>query len=232
MNQLCIVGLILSCCFAAAAHGKGPATGPAKLWVFVGTYTNAKSKGIYRAELEMATGKLSDVQLAAETTSPSFLAIHPNGTFLYAVGETGNFKKNSGAVSAFALDRKTGALKLLNQQPSVGAGPCHLVVDKTGKNVLVANYGGGSATVLPIQADGSLAEPSSFVQHKGKSVNKSRQEAPHAHSINLDKDNRFAFVADLGLDKVLVYRFDASKGSITPNEPDAATVGPGAGPRH
>src|SRR5687767_5840597 len=131
MNQLCIVGLILSCCFAASVRGEGPATGPAKLWVFVGTYTNAKSKGIYRAELDMATGKLSDVQLAAETTSPSFLAIHPAGTHLYAVGETSSFqKKKGGAVSAFSLDRKTGALKLLNQQPSVGAGPCHIVVDK------------------------------------------------------------------------------------------------------
>lgn len=210
-----------------------PTPSGSKLWVFVGTYTNAKSKGIYRAELDLDTGKLMNVQLAAEATSPSFLAIHPSGAFLYAVGETANFqKKKSGAVSAFALDRKTGDLKLLNQQPSVGSGPCHLVVDKVGKNVLVANYGGGSATVLPIQPDGSLGEASSFVQHKGSSVNKSRQEAPHAHSINLDKDNRFAFVADLGLDKVLVYHFDAAKGSITPNDPDAATVAPGAGPRH
>ncbi|MCI0681156.1 MAG: lactonase family protein, partial [Gemmataceae bacterium] len=168
-----------------------------------------------------------------ETTSPSFLAIHPTGKFLYAVGETASFQKQkSGAVSAFALDRKSGELKLLNQQPSMGAAPCHIVVDKAGKNALVANYTGGSAAVLPIQADGSLGEPSSFVQHKGKSVNKSRQEAPHAHSINLDKNNRFAFVADLGLDKVLVYRFDAAKGSITPNDPDAALVAPGAGPRH
>lgn len=233
MNNLVALALLCAALSAVRVQADTPPPSGTKLWVFVGTYTNAKSKGIYRAELDLDTGKLTNVQLAAETTSPSFLAIHPSGKFLYAVGETANFrKKNSGAVAAFSLDRKTGDLKLLNQQPSVGSGPCHLVVDKTGKNVLVANYGGGSATVLPIQPDGSLGEPSGFVQHKGSSLDKSRQEAPHAHSINLDRDNRFAFVADLGLDKVLVYRFDAAKGSITPNDPDAATVAPGAGPRH
>jgi 6-phosphogluconolactonase len=159
--------------------------------------------------------------------SPSFLAIHPTGQVLYAVGESGG-----GSVSAFALDRKTGTLKFLNRQSSGGGGPCHLVVDNSGKNVLAANYGGGSAVVLPIAANGSLLESSSFVQHKGSSVNKSRQEAPHAHSINLDQANRFAFVADLGLDKVLIYRFDAAKGTITPNDPPAVDVAPGAGPRH
>jgi len=230
MNQLCVVGLIVSCFFATIARSEGPGAASAKYWVFVGTYTNPKSKGIYRLELDAATGKLSDLHLAAETPSPSFVAIHPNGQFLYAVGEMGS--KTAGSVAAFALERKTGALKLLNRQSSLGGAPCHINVDKTGKNVLIANYVGGSAAVLPIQAGGKLGEASSFVQHKGSSVNKSRQEAPHAHSINLDKNNRFAFVADLGLDKVLIYRFDAAKGTITPNEPDAATVDPGAGPRH
>src|SRR5262245_16282256 len=181
---------------------------PQKLWVYVGTYTQKGSKGIYRCELDLATGKLSAPVLAGESTNPSFLAIHPNQRFLYAVNEVGDFEgKKTGAISAFAIDPKTGDLTLLNQQASGGDGPCHLVVDKEGKNVLAANYGGGSACVLPITADGKLGEATSVIQHKGSSVNPKRQEAPHAHSINLDPANRFAFVADLGLDKVMVYRF-------------------------
>jgi 6-phosphogluconolactonase len=207
---------------------------PEKLWVYIGTYTSGgPSKGIYRLELDLASGKLTAPELAAETKDPSFLAIHPNQHFLYAVNEGANFNgTGAGAVSAFALDPKTGALTSLNQQSSGGAGPCHLVVDRQGKHVLAANYGGGSACVLPIQADGRLGEATSFVQHHGSSANKQRQEKPHAHSVNLDAANHFAFVADLGLDKVLVYRFDAKKGTLTPNEPPAAAVAPGAGPRH
>jgi 6-phosphogluconolactonase len=206
---------------------------PQKQWVYVGTYTQAGSKGIYRFELDPATGKLTSRALAAETANPSFLASHPNRRFLYAVGEIDNFGgKKSGAVSAFAIDLKTGDLKLLNQQASVDDGPCHLVVDKQGKHALAANYAGGSACVLPIRADGRLGEATSVVRHKGSSVNKQRQEAPHAHSINLDAANRFAFVADLGIDKVMIYRYDADKGTLTKNDPPAADVEPGAGPRH
>jgi 6-phosphogluconolactonase len=228
MKRFVLLGMLAVALSASDCWADEPAN-PEKLWVFVGTYTNPKSKGIYRLELDLATGKLADLKLAAESPSPSFLAIHPSGKYLYAVGEGG---AKSGSVSAFAVDRKTGQLKFLNRQSSVGSGPCHIVVDKAGKNALIANYGGGSAAVLPIQADGNLAESSSFQQHKGSSVDKSRQEAPHAHSINLDKDNRYAFVADLGLDKVLVYRFDAENHKITPNEPPAAELAPGAGPRH
>jgi 6-phosphogluconolactonase len=205
----------------------------AKLWLYVGTYTGGRSRGIYRFQLDPATGKLTSWALAATTANPSFLAIHPNHRFLYAVGELEQFGgKKSGAVSAFAIDPKTGDLTLLNQQPSGGAGPCHLSVDRQGKHVLVANYGGGSASVLPIQDDGRLGEATAFVQHKGSSVNKQRQEGPHAHSINLDAANHFAFVADLGLDKVLVYRYDAEKGTLTPNDPPAVDIEPGSGPRH
>jgi 6-phosphogluconolactonase len=135
-------------------------------------------------------------------------------------------------VSAFAIDPKTGNLTLLNQQTSGGAGPCHITVDKAGKNVLIANYGGGSAEVLPINDKGGLDKPSCFVQHKGKGSNPSRQEGPHAHSVNLDAANHFAVVADLGLDKLLVYRFDPKTGTITPNDPPAYETEPGAGPRH
>ncbi len=204
-----------------------------KLLVFVGTYTGKASKGIYRFEMDLATGKLSNQALAAEIRDPSFLAIHPGGRFLYSVGEVGDFGgKNTGAVSAFTLDPKSGALKFLNTQASEGAAPCHIVVDKAGKNVLVANYTAGNAAVLPIAADGKLGKATSVAQHKGTSVNKQRQEAPHAHSINLDPASRFAFVADLGLDKVMIYRYDAAKGTLTANDPPAADVAPGAGPRH
>ena len=203
------------------------------MWVFVGTYTNKKSKGIYRAEFDPATGKLGTPELAAEVTSPSFLAVAPDRKHLFCVCEIGEFKgKRSGGVASFALDAKTGELKAINQESSVGTGPCHVVCDKEGKNVLVANYGGGSVAVLPVGADGKLGPASSFVQHKGSSANKTRQEAPHAHSVNLDAANKFALVADLGLDKVLVYRFDPSTGKIAANDPPAVDLPPGSGPRH
>lgn len=206
---------------------------PQPLWVYVGTYTGKGSKGIYRFDLEPASGKLNSRALAGETANPSFLAIHPNRRFLYAVGEVADFSgKKSGTVSAFTIDPKTGDLALLNRQPSEGVGPCYIVVDRAGKHVLAANYGGGSACVLPVGADGRLGAATGFTQHKGSGTNPQRQEAPHAHSINLDAANRFAFVADLGLDKVFVYRYDAAKGTLTPNDPPAAEVAPGAGPRH
>lgn len=136
-------------------------------------------------------------------------------------------------MSGFAIEPKTAKLSPLNHASTVGAGPCYLVVDKAGKNVLVANYGGGSVAVLPIDPNGGLSPfHSAFVQHTGSSVNPGRQKEPHAHSINLDAANRFAFAADLGLDKILVYRFDPANGSLTPNDPPAAKLPPGAGPRH
>jgi 6-phosphogluconolactonase len=211
----------------------GAAQAPKKLRVYVGTYTGGASKGIYRLELDIEAGKLSAPHLAAKAVNPSFLAIHPNRRFLYAVGEINEFGgKKSGAVNAFAINAKTGDLKLLNQQSSGGAGPCHVVVDAKGKNVLVANYGGGSAAVLPVKADGSLEKATSIAQHHGSSVNKQRQEGPHAHSINLDRDNHFAFVADLGLDAIAIYRYDPVDGSLTSNDTQSASVKPGSGPRH
>lgn len=205
---------------------------PEKLWVYVGTYTGNNSKGIYRYELDLATGKLTGKALAGETKSPSFLAIHPNHKFLYSVNEGGTPATKKGAITAFAIDPKTGDLKMLNEKTSGGDGPCHLVVDAKGKNVLAANYGGGSMTDVPIKDDGSLGEPTAFIQHTGKGTDPSRQEGPHAHSINLDAANKFAFAADLGLDKVFVYKFDADKGTLTANTPPSASVAAGAGPRH
>jgi 6-phosphogluconolactonase len=208
---------------------------PKILWLFVGTYTNSKtpSEGIYLLELDLASGKLTSKGGVARLSDPSFLAIHPGRKFLYAVNELDNFNgKKGGGVSALAIEAGSGELKLLNQQSSVGSGPCHLTVDQTGKNVLVANYGSGSVACLPIEADGTLRPASSFIQHEGKSVDRGRQSHPHGHSINLDRANKFAFAADLGLDKVLIYKFDADKGTLTPNEPAFAKVAPGSGPRH
>jgi 6-phosphogluconolactonase len=205
---------------------------PDKLWVFIGTYTGKASKGIYRYELDLATGKLTGKALAAEVKNPSFLAVAPSRKFLYAVNEGGTDATKKGAVSAFSLDAKSGELKFLNEKTAGGDGPCHLSVDAKGKNVLAANYGGGSVTCVPIKDDGSLAEPTAFIQHTGKGSDPSRQSAPHAHSINLDAANKFAFAADLGLDKVLVYKFDAAKGTLTPNDPPSVSVAPAAGPRH
>ncbi len=225
LSVCCLCGLSTLICAADAPSGKQR--------VYFGTYTGKSSKGIYRSELDLATGKLSPPVLAGEVANPSFLAIAPNQTFLYAVGELNDVNgKKGGAVNAFSIDAVTGDLKLLNQQSSVGGGPCHISVDRTGKTALVANYGGGSTAVLPILADGKLGEASSFVQHKGHDPVKDKPLTPHAHSINVDSGNRFAFVADLGLDKVLVYKLDPDKGTITANDPPAASVEKGSGPRH
>lgn len=201
--------------------------------VYFGTYTGAKSKGIYVSRFDSATGKLSDPELAAETKSPSFLAVSPKGNFLYAVGEASQFAgKTSGTVNAYAIEAKTGKLTLLNQQPSGGAGPCHLAVDAGGKCLLVANYGGGSVASLPIKADGSLREPASVIQYTGSSVDLKRQAGPHGHFILPDPRDRFALACDLGLDKVLIYRLNTQKATLSANDPPSASVAPGAGPRH
>lgn len=201
---------------------------------YVGTYTRGgKSQGIYTLRLDMKTGAVRQVGVTGGVVNPSFLAIHPSNQFLYAVGEISEFDgKKTGGLTAFAINPKDGSLTKLNEKSSGGAGPCHLVVDATGKNVLVANYGGGSVACLPINADGTLEDASSFIQHEGSSVNQQRQQGPHGHSINLSPDNQFAFAADLGLDKVLIYRFDAQQGKLTPNDPAAVAVEPGSGPRH
>ncbi|MFN4179154.1 MAG: lactonase family protein [Armatimonadota bacterium] len=198
--------------------------------VYVGTYTGKGSKGIYAFEFNLRTAEATQPKLVAEAPNPSFIAIHPSARFIYAVNEIWGGGKE-GTVSAFAI-QPDGNLQFLNQQSSKGVGPCHLTVDKTGKFVLVANYGSGSVAVLPILTDGRLGEATCSIQHEGKSVNPQRQEGPHAHSVNLDPVNRFAIVADLGIDKLLVYRFDAVKGILEPNDTPFVATAPGAGPRH
>jgi 6-phosphogluconolactonase len=200
------------------------------LTVYVGTYTDTTSRGIYRFALDTQTGAASEPVLAAEARNPSFLALHPSGRFLYAVSETWADGVKTGAVSAYAIDPKTADLTLLNQQPSEGAGPTHLVVDAGGRNVLVANYGGGTVAVLPIGDDGRLARASSVQAHEGRGPSESRQDKPHAHGIYVDATGRRAFAADLGADRVFVYDFDPAKGQLRPA--GAAALPPGSGPRH
>jgi 6-phosphogluconolactonase len=220
----------------ARAQGGAPSTGGkagGPMIVYLGTYTGPKSSGIYMAKFDPATGSLGRPEIAGETKNPSFLAIHPSRKTLYSVGEVAEFQgKKSGVVSAFSIDPATGKLTLLNQQPTTGDGPCFVTVDATGKAALIANYGGGSVTCVPIQPDGSLAAPTAFVQHSGSGADKQRQKGPHAHSINVSPDNRFAIAADLGLDQLLVYRFNPTDGTLAPHEPKFATVAPGSGPRH
>ena len=239
MQNIFVASLLVCCLFAAipmARSEQPPRPAPAgDMFVYFGTYTaaGAKSRGVYLSRLDLASGALTPPELATETQNPSFLAVHPSRGFLYAVNEVGTFEgQPGGSVSGFAVDRQTGRLTALNQQSSRGGGPAHLVVDREGRNVLVANYGGGSVAVLPIASDGTLKPASAFVQHEGSSIHPRRQTRPHAHSINVAPSNRFAYAADLGIDKVLIYRFDPDAGSLSAANPPFAAVQPGSGPRH
>jgi len=223
----------LAIMFTNVGTNKSLAAEPHETIVFIGTYTKGEEPGIFSFRMNSQTGELTAIGSTGGVASPSFLAIHPNGKYLYAVSEVSEFNgKPTGAVAAFAINPRTFELGPLNKQPSMGDGPCHLIVDHSGKCLLVANYGGGSIAALPINKDGTLQAPTSSIQHKGKSVVTDRQEGPHAHAIVVDANNKFALAADLGLDKVLVYRFDAEHGELQPNDPPSASLKPGAGPRH
>jgi 6-phosphogluconolactonase len=221
--------VLISTAALAAMTGLDAAPAEGQYIAYVGTYTNQrptpKSKGIYAYRFDAKTGKFTSIGLAAETSSPSFLAVHPNHKFLYAVNEN-----NQGTVSAFAIDA-TGMLKPLNSVSSKGSGPCHLSLDRTGKWLFVGNYNNGSVASYPVNADGSLGEAISTVQHQGSSVNRSRQAGPHAHEAVVSPDNKLLFVPDLGMDKVMIYQIDA-KGALTANDPPFAVIAPGSGPRH
>lgn len=192
----------------------------------------ASKQGILSGRMNQETGDLHLSGPGIEVMNPGFLAVHPNKKFLYSVNTTKIDGKNVGVATAFSIAPKTGKLTFINHQTTQGTGPTHLVVDEKGKNVLVANYGSGSVVVFPVQKNGSLNSAVSFVQHDGSSIHPSRQTGPHAHSITTDPKNVFAVSCDLGLDKVLVYKFDSKKGSLTPNDPPFGLLKPGAGPRH
>lgn len=196
--------------------------------VFFGTYTKGDSKGIYRSAWNPEEGTLSEPELAAEIENPSFLTIGPTGEFLYSVSEISDFK-GGGAVNSFRI-LETGDLELLNRQPTGGGGPCHLALTSDGKILATANYGGGSVASYRIEDDGSLSNPVSIIQHEGSSVNPKRQTAPHAHSINFSPDDRFAYAADLGTDRIYIYAVDGETGGLT--SAGEVVVSPGSGPRH
>ena len=206
--------------------------------VYIGTYTGPKSKGIYLFELKPEKPPSQNIPLApmgvaAETRNPSFLVIDSKRNLLFAVNEIDRFEgKASGGVSSFRIDANSGKLTPINQQPSMGTGPCHLTLDRPGKNVVVANYNSGSVAVIPVAPDGRLGEPSDVVQHTGSSVDPARQKGPHAHCARFDPAGRYLFVCDLGLDKVMAYNLDSGKGKLSPLDPPFATVKPGSGPRH
>lgn len=209
-----------------------------KYRVYFGTYTRpGQSEGIYRCDFDPATGQLSAPALAVATKDPSFLVIHPSKKFVFAVGESGAPREKgkppgAGAVSAFAVDPSTGDLKLINQESSHTSGPCYITVDKAGKNVLIANYGGGGCGVLPVGDDGKLGPLQSYQQHTGTGGYAVRPNPPRAHSINLDPQSRFAVCADAGIDQLMIYQFDSAAGTLTPNKPASVTTGPAAAPRH
>lgn len=199
--------------------------------VFVGGYAGAAEEGVRSFLFDEMTGALSPLVAFAGIHNPSFLVVHPNRRWLYAVSETGVESDGvAGGVWALRVGREPGSIEAINHQPSGGDGPCHLRLDATGKWLFVANYGSGSVGVLPIRDDGSLGEMSAHVQHRATTPNDSRQEGPHAHSTILTPDKRFAIVADLGLDELIVYRFDSERGTLTPHGSMAARRG--AGPRH
>lgn len=200
--------------------------------LFVGTYTNGRSEGIYRCRFESGTGTLGVESAVSGVLNPSFLGIDRERGRLFCVNETAEFEgKPAGSVSAFALEGTTGGMRLLNRRSTHGADPCHLTIDPAGRFVLVANYSGGNLAVLPVLDDGSLGEATDIVQHTGSSV-KPRQQGPHVHSVVLDPAGRYAYAADLGLDRVMIYRFDNREGRLLSSASGWAGLKPGAGPRH
>lgn len=199
--------------------------------IYIGTYTSGKSEGIYVYHFDPAGGALTRVS-SIKSTNPSFLAIDRSKRYLYAVNEVGEYLgKPSGGVSAYEIERPSLNLRLLNEQATQGADPCHLSVDSKRTALLVANYTGGNVSVLPIRPDGTLGMVMDVKQHEGSGP-KEQQKGPHAHCIMLDRNERYAFASDLGIDKVMIYRFDRVTGKLTPAKQPFAELKAGAGPRH
>jgi 6-phosphogluconolactonase len=223
------IGLALS----GALRARSKTESLKEAFVYVGTYTTGKSEGIYLYRMNLASGELKHVSTTPGVVNPSFLTLDSQKRYLYAVNEVTDFSGTpGGAVSAFAINRKTGTPKFLNQQPSFGGAPCYVTIDRTGRFILVANYVGGNVSVLSIERNGRLGSATDVDQHHGSSINPNRQEGPHAHSIVLDRSNRYAYSCDLGTDKIMIYRFDSKKGKLTANQQPWVQVKAGAGPRH
>ena len=199
--------------------------------LIIGTYTNGKSEGLYVYDFNTSTGDNAFIS-SIKTSNPSFVAVSPNKKYVYAVNEDADAANNGGQVSAFKFNKKKGIMRFINQQPSGGNHPCYIVVDKTGKWVIAANYSGGSFSLLPVNKDGSVATAKAIIQRKGKSINKDRQESAHVHSTVLTSDNKHLLVADLGTDKLMLYNFDDMNGTLTEDTTASINVNAGSGPRH
>lgn len=225
LSSICLSILVVGVLTATSVRAE-------KFTVYVGTYTGAKSKGIYAFEFDSKTGKAGEPRLVATTPSPSFLALNPTQPVIYAVNELDEFNgEKGGAISAFKIGGD-GRLTLLNQVSTVGSGPCHVSVDSQGRAVLAANYGSGSVISYRLDPDGRIGQRGSFIQHTGSSVNKQRQEGPHAHGVFFSAGDRFVYAPDLGQDKVMIYDFHPDTAELTPNDPPAGIIPPGSGPRH
>jgi 6-phosphogluconolactonase len=204
-----------------------------RLQLYIGTYTGGDGEGIYLSQFDSETGVLSEPRVVAKTENPTFLTVHPEGRFVYAVSEVRQRgERAGGAVHAYSRDPQSGELCFLNARNSGGAGPCHVALDRSARVLFAANYSSGSVSAFSLRSDGTLDEAFAFFQHEGSSVNPRRQEGPHAHSTTLSPDNRFAFVCDLGTDQVMIYELDPSEPTLTPADPSSAAVAPGEGPRH
>lgn len=226
-----LIGFALSGLFFAISILASPLV--AQTRVYIGTYTGKGSEGIYVADFDTASGALGTPRLAARAENPSFLAIHPSGKYLYAANEIERFQgKATGGISAYTIDASSGELSILNQLASGGGAPCHVSLDPTASVLLSANYGGGNIAAFTLAPDGKLKARTAFIQHEGKSINKDRQEFPHAHAINCDPSGKFVFANDLGIDKVMIYKLDAATGKLSPNDPPALSIKAGSGPRH
>jgi 6-phosphogluconolactonase len=246
-------GLLLFAAFVLPVSGFSQATphsAGGDYFLYAGTYTGFKfvrhnqpqlsgqshSEGIYVARFHAATGKLDAPQLATKIANPSFIAVSPDGRFLYAVSEdptsVGPPLDHASYVFAYAIDAATGKLRLLNTRPTGGTSTCFIATDKTGRYVMMANFGSGSISVISVHADGSLDAQTAFMQHIGHSKDPAIQNMPHPHSIIPSPDNKHVIVSDLGLDKIFVYNFDQKTGELSPPEPNFAAIEPGSGPRH
>lgn len=226
LSLIALTALLFAATSLCFAESRGTGANVDRLRVYLGTASKDGSKGIYLASLDLQSGKLSEPKLIAEVEAPSFLAVQPNGKWMYSVGST------RAEVHAFAI-KPDGGLELLNTQPAGdGRHPCHISVEPGGRGVLVANYASGSIAALPIEADGRLAPPSATIQHEGTGPNTKRQEGPHAHAIHAHPAAPYAFAADLGADRLFGYRYDAQAGTLEPDESTTVTTAPGAGPRH
>ena len=236
LNSVWLIGLSMVALPSVAQEVRQPnkqqAAGGSMIPFYIGTYTSGSSKGIHRCVLDTNTGQLKDLQLVAELDNPSFLTIHPQLDVLYACSETRRDGRREGSQLMAYKIGADGGLTAIGGQPSGGSGPCYVSTDKTGKVALVANYGSGSISSLPIGEDGALGGLASNIQHEGKSVNPQRQEGPHAHCIMSDPSNRYVCAVDLGLDQVLVYELDTASATLTPKPAGNFRAQPGSGPRH